>query len=235
MDQTCKYCKARYFKAELNSSGKYTKCCMNGTVRLDPIPLPTPLVRSCLSKTSPEGKMFHRKASIYNSQLSMSSINFKHDRSAGWSAVTIMGRVSSFLGPVHALSPAFLSHYYYEGGVNVESAKLSHSEKLLLRRLRLEMQEYSPILESIYSHEEAYGAYANLPYFKLQFSNVVPEGQHAGVYNAPTVLIPDIGMVFNEPDQYSPAHRRVNVAFNDDTLGYSLFHMHGDTGWHRDM
>ena len=54
---------------------------------------------------------------LFNAQLSVSSINFKHDRAAGYSSVSIMGRIYSKLGPVNINEPAFMSTYFVEGGV----------------------------------------------------------------------------------------------------------------------
>ena len=48
MDQTCPYCGAAYFKAELTREKKYSKCCMGGKVRLAPIPVPLKPIRDLL-------------------------------------------------------------------------------------------------------------------------------------------------------------------------------------------
>lgn len=248
MDQICQYCGARYFTKELNTAGKYTKCCREGRINLAQLSPPTPLVAQCLASHTPLGRMFHRKPIAFNSNLSLSSINCSLDPEAGFSAVTIMGRVYSALGPVYAENPAYLSSYFHDGGLDFANSSLSRTEMQLLMELRNDMVEHSPFLQSIHMHEEVYGDLAQLPLFRLKFSDSSHNRQgHIGIYNSPGVSIPEVGIVL--PDSNSDhSHRSVSVYFNNgtlrtiqsdnqfyDSLGYTLFHMHGDTGWHRDL
>ena len=157
MDGVCEHCQARYFQKELNSTKKFTRCCSSGNVRLQAVPSPPPIVAECFTKSTPAGRMFHRKSTIFNSLLSLSSINFKPDENAGFSAVTIMGRIYSKLGPVNSNEPAYMSHYFFEGGMNVDNPKLTSTEQNLLFHLRREMMENNPLLQSIRTHQKTVG------------------------------------------------------------------------------
>ena len=78
MDQTCPYCGAAYFKAELTREKKYSKCCMGGKVRLAPIPVPLKPIRDLLEGNGPESRHFFENIIYYNNSVAFASLGVQY-------------------------------------------------------------------------------------------------------------------------------------------------------------
>ena len=49
MDTICKYCSAKHFKNEANSTGRFTNCCQNGKVHLEKLEEAPELIKTLLN------------------------------------------------------------------------------------------------------------------------------------------------------------------------------------------
>ena len=63
MDQSCDYCSARYWIEEVNSNGKFTRCCQLNTIRLPPMQPPTELMNQLFIGHSADSNLFLNKVS----------------------------------------------------------------------------------------------------------------------------------------------------------------------------
>ena len=75
----CIHCGACYWTKERNTKKKYLKCCSDGTIKLDPIHVPTPLLRSYMERTiRPVAlhKNFFSKIRCLNTSVSFASCKF---------------------------------------------------------------------------------------------------------------------------------------------------------------
>ena len=75
----CIHCGACYWTKEQNTKKKYLKCCSDGTIKLDPIHVPTPLLRSYMERTiRPVAlhKNFFSKIRWLNTSVSFASCKF---------------------------------------------------------------------------------------------------------------------------------------------------------------
>lgn len=74
MSDVCQFCNALYWKSEINTSKKYTKCCHDGKVCL-PNSTETPdLLKKILCDSSPVAKKYRLHIREYNAALAFASM-----------------------------------------------------------------------------------------------------------------------------------------------------------------
>jgi len=70
----CSHCDAWYYVEELNTKKKYMGCCLDGTIRIDHLPEPLPILKSLLRLEHPRAEHFMKNIVYYNNSLAMASI-----------------------------------------------------------------------------------------------------------------------------------------------------------------
>ncbi|GBM15753.1 hypothetical protein AVEN_262919-1 [Araneus ventricosus] len=60
MTEICNFCQALYWRNELNSSNKYTKCCRDGKVRLPNLAEAPDLLKELLTNNSLEARNYQQ-------------------------------------------------------------------------------------------------------------------------------------------------------------------------------
>jgi len=251
MEQVCPHCGARYFEME-KTSKTYTKCCNNGAIKLTPIKV-NAFVADMLDPTTPNGRIFHSSPLIISRGTSLSSVNFT-ETSGLYSTVCIQGTIYSRLPSVHhslnTENNNYLASYFYNGLNDEENSRLTNRQKQLTIELREQLRTNHKFLQLILSHEQSYGSSEEIPIWTLQFSTRPPPRAHSAVYNAPT-CDNEVGLIVATAELLGstiPRHRSINIhsisgelqnvhSDNEfyDTLGYPIFHMFGQSGWHREL
>ncbi|GBM48634.1 hypothetical protein AVEN_135010-1 [Araneus ventricosus] len=75
MSEVCEFCSALYLKNEVNSSKKYTKCCLDGKVRLpNPLTEAPDLFKELFCSNSQEAKNYRHHIREYNAALAFASM-----------------------------------------------------------------------------------------------------------------------------------------------------------------
>eukprot|EP00794_Sanderia_malayensis_P008568 gene8568-biopygen6854 len=120
MNNVCTNCGAKYFKEELNTKKKYTKCCREGAVHLPAIQPPPavlmPLFLGHTEDTQRDSKDFLSKFRQYNATMAMASwtANIPQVPGRGPSVITIHGsayRRTARLGPLPGQQPKYAELY----------------------------------------------------------------------------------------------------------------------------
>ncbi|GBN12749.1 hypothetical protein AVEN_246718-1 [Araneus ventricosus] len=74
MSEVCGFCGALYWKNEVNSSKKYTKCCHDGEVHLPNLTEAPDLFKELLCSNSQEAKNYRQHIREYNALLAFASM-----------------------------------------------------------------------------------------------------------------------------------------------------------------
>ncbi|GBL81581.1 hypothetical protein AVEN_93383-1 [Araneus ventricosus] len=74
MTEICNFCQALYWRSELNSSNKYTKCCHDGKVRLPNLAETPDLLKELLNNNSLEARNYQQHIREYNAVLAFASM-----------------------------------------------------------------------------------------------------------------------------------------------------------------
>ncbi|GBO40345.1 hypothetical protein AVEN_174635-1 [Araneus ventricosus] len=74
MTEICNFCQALYWRNELNSSNKYTKCCHDGKVRLPNLAETPYLLKELLTNNSLEARNYQQHIREYIVALSFTSM-----------------------------------------------------------------------------------------------------------------------------------------------------------------
>ncbi|GBN27293.1 hypothetical protein AVEN_155185-1 [Araneus ventricosus] len=74
MSEVCEFCGALYWKNEVISSKKYTKCCHDGKVRLPNLTEAPDLLKELFCSNSQEAKNYRQSIQEYNSSLAFASM-----------------------------------------------------------------------------------------------------------------------------------------------------------------
>ena len=120
MDQVCEFCGAKFWNAERNSDGTYSKCCSHGKIKLPPVRPPPPYVKELLLGISPSAKIFKNKARAFNTKSSFASVTMKPSlfpSTRGVPAMRISGSVYHNIGAIHPeanVQAKFMQTFFYE-------------------------------------------------------------------------------------------------------------------------
>jgi hypothetical protein len=74
MCYNCECCNARYWGHELSTSNKFTKCCHDGKVSLDPLSETRALLRELLTGDTHEANNYREHIREYNSAMAFASV-----------------------------------------------------------------------------------------------------------------------------------------------------------------
>ncbi|GBN38122.1 hypothetical protein AVEN_224030-1 [Araneus ventricosus] len=77
MSEVCEFCGALYWKNEVNSGKKYTKCCRDGKVRLSNLTEAPDLFKELLRRNAQETKNYRQHIREYNAALAFASMGLK--------------------------------------------------------------------------------------------------------------------------------------------------------------
>ena len=104
MDCVCRFCGARYWKAEETTAGQYTKCCEKGAIKLPPIQPPPEYVKQLLLGISKDSQLFLNKPIAFNTKVSFASISmnqYEFPKTRGIPSLRIGGNVFHNLGYIY--------------------------------------------------------------------------------------------------------------------------------------
>ncbi|GBM23212.1 hypothetical protein AVEN_159890-1 [Araneus ventricosus] len=85
MTEICNFCQALYWRNELNSSNKYTKCCHDGKARLPNLADTPDLLKELLTNNSLEARNYQQHIREYNAALAFASMGGHKSTSWRWS------------------------------------------------------------------------------------------------------------------------------------------------------
>jgi len=152
MDTTCTHCFARFFKHE-----NYTGCCLNGKVKLPPLPssLP-PVLGSFMTQPS-----FRRHIVSYNAACAFVSVgckqrHFSNNANAAPPTFVVQGGVYHVIGnAARTNQPAFMQMYIYDVAASLATWHGVHQH--IFNDLFAELKEYNPYAQAL----KTWGAQGN--------------------------------------------------------------------------
>ncbi|GBM58541.1 hypothetical protein AVEN_268613-1 [Araneus ventricosus] len=102
MSEVCKFCGALYWKNEVNSSEKYTKCCHDVKVRLLNLTEVPDLFKELLCSNSQEAKNYRQHIREYNAALAFVSmgVEIKAPPGTGPYCFHIHGQIYHMVSPL---------------------------------------------------------------------------------------------------------------------------------------
>lgn len=90
MTQEYRWCNALYYVSE-SSKGIFNKCCISGSVILEPMPVPHPLLQTLLTENNAEARHFRKEIQSYNNAFTFTSCSYTPD-----TRITHQGGVQPF-------------------------------------------------------------------------------------------------------------------------------------------
>ena len=248
MDQVCEFCGAKFWNAERNSDGTYSKCCNNGKIKLPPVRPPPPYVKELLLGISPSAKIFKNKARAFNTKSSFASVTMKQSlfpSTRGVPAMRISGSVYHNIGAIHPeanVQAKFMQTFFYESEQLPNDFEFNVQERQIHSCILQEIRNFNPFLRSV---QQALDAHAGIPLFRLIISDKPPPNTATRTYNQPTSVEISAIIVGADDSTAAPSKRDViiqsrggglrripSIHSSYDPLAYVFTHMHGDTGWH---
>lgn len=127
MNQVCRFCYARHFSSETTGRNVYTKCCLNGRVRLPPLQQVPQFIRNLFDAHDRGSRNFRKHVLKYNYafQFVSSEANLRNIPGRGPYVYSIQGKIH---------------HHISNVNVNADRARLGpvyflHPEQALQQRL----------------------------------------------------------------------------------------------------
>lgn len=261
MTMVCAYCEAQFFHMEVDSKGRYTKCCKDGCVVLPAFPEPTPLIRDLLweqYRPVALNRKFASKTRTYNTKASFASVVMREHfmRGPGVPCLRVHGTVYHRIGsilPREGLSPCFLQCYFHQDGFSSAASTLTLEEQPLLGMIMHEVRAHNRILHRLSERVRQIGTIPDmqdLPEYGMIFAEEYGRRQHPGRYNQPSGQTGQVAVVMlGEGDEQYDSHRMVSVHLRReegdpydteivaatnalyDPLSYGITHPWGTEGW----
>eukprot|EP00794_Sanderia_malayensis_P001079 gene1079-biopygen303 len=157
MNNACPHCGAKYFKEELNTSKKYTKCCRGGAITLPAVQPPRPTIRPLfLGDTEDmqrESNDFLSKFRQYNSTLAMASwtANIPQIQGRGSPVITIHGSAycrTAHIRPLQGQKPKYAELYIMDTakalGQRTNNSSNKNLNKDTIKKLQDELLAVNP-------------------------------------------------------------------------------------------
>ncbi len=261
--ERCFNCTALHWKSEsVSGLYPYTACCSRGDGLLDPLPDPSPLIKSLFEGDTAQSKHFLNHIRDYNHALTFTSCMYTADKhltnQRGIQAFTVHGELYHLQGPLHPTVqglPCFAQLYFHDPA-QAATMRLAQSPALhesLLRQLDEMIQACgNPFIDMYKSAQEQLEAARQSTdsmrvILNPQLKLVVERGSDQRRTALPTVS--EVAVFI--PDEYNEAgHRDIVVAertaageesrfhriSHDNAayfpLHYVLFFPEGKPGWH---
>ena len=239
MNIVCRFCRAMKFRHEAPGM-----CCAGGKVRLPELRDPPEPLASLMIAESNEGKKFLRNIRRYNSCFQMTSFGATEIvRENYMPCFKIQGRVYHRLGslmPVPDAEAQFLQIYFI-GRDSEETDRRMRITSNVDRNVVAKLQRF------LHRHNELVRLFKTvLPQMKNDDFKIIiradkkPNGEHARIYNAPTVdevSIVMVGEEFNRRDivlslRGGGLKRIAETHRSYDALQYPLLFWEGEDGYH---
>ncbi|GBN09787.1 hypothetical protein AVEN_160263-1 [Araneus ventricosus] len=119
MPEMCEFCGALYWKNEENSSKKYTKCYLDGKVRLPNLTEAPDLFKELLCSNSQEAKSYRQQIREYNVALAFASMGsqIKALPGTGPYCFHIHGQIYHMVSPLYSNEgnkPGYCQFYIFD-------------------------------------------------------------------------------------------------------------------------
>ena len=225
MDRECARCGALRWRCERDSL-----CCAGGTVALDPLPAPPPLLRRLWTDDGVEARTFRKFARHLNSALALSSLSASEVEppTGGYApCLVIQGRLYQRLGPMEAppgRQPTFAQIYLSDplaedpdaeaairlGHVRLPAATSGPTQCRLLdllRELQAMLRQHNPWVQDFLTAGEVLAE--DVEHRRLVISaDARPAGQHERRYNAAEGFREVAVLIGDEPGRHDLVLRR---------------------------
>ena len=215
MTQECRWCKALYYVSE-SSHGTFNKCCTSGSIVLEAMPVPYPLLQTLLTENNAEARHFRKEIRSYNNALTFTSCRYTPDtqitHQGGVQPFQIHGELFHLQGPLDVETgqlPNYAQLYFYDPAFT-NTTRISRATVLresLLERLTNMLHEcHNPFIQYYKTAKECLDSYRQSQgpmriILNPQMRLIMETGADQRRENLPTaneiaVLIPD---EYNEP------------------------------------
>ncbi|GBN24309.1 hypothetical protein AVEN_89360-1 [Araneus ventricosus] len=251
MTEICNFCQALYWRKELNSSNKYTKCCHDGKVRLPNLAETPDLLKELLTNNSLEARNYQNHIREYNTALAFASMGaeVKSLPGNGPYCFRIHGQIYHRIAPLYSnerFKPGYGQLYIFDAS-EANSRRLENNPSCLSSV----MEKLDALLRTINPYAKSY----------LQMHQLIQSNPTVNVkmifmehpdldmrrYNAPTSRT-EVAAIFVGDDGEPPANRDIciypigegckNISpLNqcNDPMVYPLLFPRGEQGWSNGM
>ena len=241
-NQVCKPCKAIYFQFERNYSQNYTKCCMEGKIKLTLPRAPPQFMQNWINKSDRGmGKNFKEKIRNYNNMIALGSMGFQRANVPGTGpyCFKIHGEVYHRVGPLHpacdAGSEDSLRRYAQLYMVDAEIANKHRSglkvndgvDSAIVRKLDEMMRQINPYVRSLRMLKEVEEAEKEnaekegrspmeVILHLASEEELDPNKHNKKIYNRPTCN--EVALVFCSDDGAPPSFKHIAIHPRNSTL-----------------
>ncbi|GBN96392.1 hypothetical protein AVEN_7481-1 [Araneus ventricosus] len=251
MTEICNFCQALYWRNELNSRNKYTKCCHDGKVRLPNLAETPNLLKELLINNSLEARNYQNHIREYNAALAFASMGaeVKSPPGNGPYCFRIHGHIYHRIAPLYSnerFKPGYVQLYIFDAS-EANSRRLENNPSCLSSV----MEKLDALLRTINPYAKSY----------LQMHQLIQSNPTVNVkmifmehpdldmcrYNAPTSRT-EVVAIFVRDDGEPPANRDIciypigegckNISpLNqcNDPMVYPLLFPRGEQGWSNEM
>jgi hypothetical protein len=258
-DHFCPHCFAYHFSGELLTSKKYGRCCSYGSKIINHLQAPVPLMKELFMGQTHIAQTFQKRARTYGSTLCFTSSVFNTyqfpEHSRGPPTLRIQGQMVHKIGSIYPREedqPAFMQAFFYNGEP-AEALRLGSTyfettpQKQLLQLLRQTIMENNRFYADTKTILEAHPA-SEVTSICIAINERAPAEAATRTYNAPTglevaaLLASDLNsnregykrsVIIYPRNGYLREVKSFNAAYFP--LGYPLFYMCGESGWHPRM
>ena len=189
MDCVCRFCGARYWKAEETTAGQYTKCCEKGAIKLPPIQPPPEYVKQLLLGISKDSQLFLNKPIAFNTKVSFASISmnqYEFPKTRGIPSLRIGGNVFHNLGSIYPhpnKQAKFMQCFFHTNAYDDEFWRFTPKETAIYHKIVQEIRTHNTFLRTI---KVALENNTRLPLFRLVISDKPPPNSATRTFNRPT-------------------------------------------------
>ncbi|GBN79933.1 hypothetical protein AVEN_236474-1 [Araneus ventricosus] len=136
MTEVCNVCQAFYWRNELNSSNKYTKCCHDGKVRLPNLAETPDLLKELLTNNPLEVRNYQQHIRDYNAALAFVSMGaeVKAPPGNGPYCFRIHGQIYQRIAPLYSdegFKPGYGQLYIFDAS-EANSRRLENNPSCLI-------------------------------------------------------------------------------------------------------
>jgi flagellar biosynthesis GTPase FlhF len=253
MCNNCEYCIARYWGQELNTSKKYTKCCHDGKVTLDPLSETPTLLTELLMGNTPEANNYREYIREYNSAMAFASMgaDIKSPPGNGPHCFRIHGQIYHLVSPLYpneSNKPGYGQLYIYDSTEATTIRLKNQSNQGCMANV---MQQLDEMLRQVTPFAESYKQMHQITQANLTMNVRMVFIQDPNLdnrrYNAPTSKT-EVAAIFVGEDGEPPANTDICIYptgdscriisplnKNGDPMVYSLLFPSGEGGCHVEL
>ncbi|GBM28854.1 hypothetical protein AVEN_43573-1 [Araneus ventricosus] len=214
MSEECEFCGALFWKNEVNSSKKYTKCCHDGKVRLPNLTEAPDLIKEFLCSNSQEAKNYRQNIRECNAALAFASTGaeIKEPPGTGPYCFHIHGQIYHMVSPLYSneRNKPVCRHLFIFDSSETSNGRKENNQACL----HSEMEKLHALLRSMNPFAESYLQMHQLiqsnPAVNVKMVFMEHPDLNLRIYNAPTSRT-EVSGIFVGDDGEPPENRDICI------------------------